>query len=243
MAAYYNEVEPFAAQWLRNLIAENLIAPGVVDERSIHDVQPADLAGFTQCHFFAGLGGWSRAMRLAGWPDDRPVWTGSCPCQPFSVAGKQAGFDDPRHLWPQFRRLISERQPATVFGEQVAGASDWLRIVRGDLEAMDYAVGAVPVEAASAGAKHRRDRYWFVANTNSYNSERWSGPVQMGREWGAGETEQVVQQDGDEWAAEPQPGTLAYGVPARMEQLRAYGNAIDPRPAAAFIGAAMECLP
>jgi len=163
-SAYYNEIDPFAAQWLRNLIEANLIAPGEVDERSIEDVRPDDLRGFTQCHFFAGIGGWSYALRLAGWPDDEPVWTGSCPCQPFSVAGFQNGFSDKRHLWPEFKRLISERNPPVIFGEQVAAASQWLGRVRGDLEEMDYAVGAVPIEAASDGACHYRDRYWFVAH-------------------------------------------------------------------------------
>ncbi|WP_369050472.1 DNA cytosine methyltransferase [Burkholderia gladioli] len=165
MSAYYNEIDPYAAQWLRNLIAAGHIAPGDVDERSIEDVRPDDLCGYTQCHFFAGLGGWSRALRLAGWPDDRPVWTGSCPCQPFSVAGKGLGFDDPRHLWPHWYWLIKQRRPATIFGEQVAAATDWLGLVRNNLEALEYAVGAMPIEAASAGAEHFRDRYWFVADS------------------------------------------------------------------------------
>src|SRR5688572_30643871 len=62
---YYNEHDPYAAAWLRNLIAAGHIAPGDVDERSILDVQPADLAGYVQCHFFAGIGVWSHALRLA----------------------------------------------------------------------------------------------------------------------------------------------------------------------------------
>ncbi len=119
---YYNEIDPYAAQWLRNLIEAGHIAPGVVDERSIVDVKADDLAGFRQCHFFAGIGVWSYALRLAGWPDDREVWTGSCPCQPFSAAGKQSGMSDERHLWPAWFRLIRECKPAVVFGEQVASA-------------------------------------------------------------------------------------------------------------------------
>ena len=164
MAAYYNEFDPYAAQWLRNLIAAGHIVPGDVDERSIKDVKADDLKGYTQAHFFAGIGGWSYALRSAGWPDDRPVWTGSCPCQPFSVAGFQGGFDDERHLWPAWQQLISERSPTVVFGEQVAAASKWLDLVRSDLEKMGYAVGAIPIEAASADADHFRDRYWFVAD-------------------------------------------------------------------------------
>lgn len=120
MPAYYNEIEPYAAEWLRNLIVAGLIAPGDVDTRSIEDVRPDDLRGYEQCHFFAGIGGWSYALRLAGVPDDRRIWTGSCPCQPFSAAGKGAGFADERHLWPAFFHLIRECRPERVVGEQVA---------------------------------------------------------------------------------------------------------------------------
>ncbi|MBS4048142.1 MAG: DNA cytosine methyltransferase [Alphaproteobacteria bacterium] len=175
MTAWYNEIDPYAAQWLRNLIAAGHIAPGEVDERSITEVQPDDLKGFTQCHFFAGVGIWSLALRMAGWPDGRPVWTGSCPCQPFSVAGKQKGFTDERHLWPVWQRLIAERRPPVVFGEQVAAASQWLGLVRGDLEAMGYAVGCEAIQAASAGADHLRDRFWFVGDdTRLGRGEGWS---------------------------------------------------------------------
>ncbi len=164
MTAYYNENDPYAAAWLRNLISGGLISPGDVDERSVSDVRAGDLAGYEQCHFFAGIGGWSYSLRLAGWPDSERVWTGSCPCQPFSSAGKQKGFADARHLWPVWRELIRECRPATVLGEQVASATEWLGLVRGDLEALGYAVGAMPIQAASAGADHLRDRFWFVAD-------------------------------------------------------------------------------
>ncbi|HCA9766707.1 TPA: DNA cytosine methyltransferase [Klebsiella variicola subsp. variicola] len=164
-AAYYNEIDPFAAQWLRNLIAAGHIAPGEVDERSIEDVTPDDLRGFTQCHFFAGIGVWSHSLRLAGWPDDRSVWTGSCPCQPFSAAGKGDGFADERHLWPHFFHLISERRPQHVFGEQVASgnANTWFDLVQADLEGMGYAFGLVPFTSAGIGAPHIRERAYWVA--------------------------------------------------------------------------------
>lgn len=166
-AAYYNEIDPFAAQWLRNLIAGGHIAPGEVDERSIEDVTPDDLRGFTQCHFFAGIGVWSHSLRIAGWPDDKPVWTGSCPCQPFSAAGKGDGFADERHLWPHFFHLISERIPQHVFGEQVASgnANTWFDLVQADLEGMGYAFGLVPFAAAGVGAPHIRERAYWVAES------------------------------------------------------------------------------
>ena len=169
MGAYYNEIDPFAAQWLRNLIAGGHIAPGEVDERSIEDVKPDDLRGFTQCHFFAGIGIWSHSLRLARWPDDKPVWTGSCPCQPFSEAGKGDGFADERHLWPAFFHLISERRPQHVFGEQVAAgnANVWFDLVQADLEGMDYAFGLVPFTSASIGAPHIRERAYWVAHAGS----------------------------------------------------------------------------
>ncbi|ELO4293827.1 DNA cytosine methyltransferase [Escherichia coli] len=173
-AAYYNEIDPFAAQWLRNLIAGGHIAPGEVDERSIEDVTPDDLRGFTQCHFFAGIGVWSHSLRLAGWPDDKPVWTGSCPCQPFSAAGKGDGFADERHLWPHFFHLISERRPQHVFVEQVAAgnANVWFDLVQADLEVMGYAFGLVPFAAAGIGAPHIRERAYWVAHAHSQIDDR-----------------------------------------------------------------------
>ncbi|HCT9373738.1 DNA cytosine methyltransferase [Klebsiella quasipneumoniae] len=183
-SAYYNEIDPFAAQWLRNLIAAGHIAPGEVDERSIEDVTPDDLRGFTQCHFFAGIGIWSHSLRLAGWPDDRPVWTGSCPCQPFSAAGKGDGFADERHLWPHFFHLISERRPQHVFGEQVASgnANTWFDLVQADLEGVGYAFGLVPFTSAGIGAPHIRERAYWVANADSVISDRSGNVRASGRD-------------------------------------------------------------
>lgn len=166
---YYNEIDKYAAQWLRNLIEARHIPNGDVDDRSISDVRPSDLVGYTQCHFFAGIGGWSLALRLAGWPDDRPVWTGSCPCQPFSVAGQGAGTADERHLWPHWFHLIRALRPDTIFGEQVEAAINhgWLDLVQDDLEGEGYAFGAVGVPAAGVGAPHIRQRLWFVADSNN----------------------------------------------------------------------------
>lgn len=164
--AYYNENDPKIAAWLRELIKRRLIIDGVVDTRSIEDVVPHDIKEFKQCHFFAGIGGWPYALRLAGWPDDRAVWTGSCPCQPFSAAGKRKGTNDERHLWPAWFYLIELCRPSVIFGEQVASAPAWLDLVQDDLEGCDYAVGAICLPACSIGAPHIRQRLWFVAEPN-----------------------------------------------------------------------------
>jgi DNA (cytosine-5)-methyltransferase 1 len=171
---YYNEHDPKAATWLRELITAGLIPAGDVDTRSITQVSPDDLSNYTQCHFFAGIGGWSYALQLAGWPPSRRAWTGSCPCQPFSQAGKQMGRRDPRHLWPAFRRLINRCRPPIVFGEQVASADGrlWLAGVSANLETMGYATAAADLCAASVGAPHPRQRLYWMANDAS---ERWNG--------------------------------------------------------------------
>ena len=166
--AYYNEIDSFCCGWLSNLMDAGVITPGVIDNRSIEDVSPDDVAGFTRVGFFAGIGVWDYALRLARWPDDRPVWHGSCPCQPFSSAGKGAGFADERHLWPAFFHLIEQCRPAIVFGEQVAckAVEPWIDLVQTDLEAVGYAFGCVPFPSASVGAPHIRDRAYWVANSS-----------------------------------------------------------------------------
>jgi DNA (cytosine-5)-methyltransferase 1 len=242
LPAYYNEFDPFAAEWLKKLIDKNLIAKGDVDVRSITEVQPDDLKGYTQCHFFAGIGGWSYALRLAGWDDKRPVWTGSCPCQSFSSAGKQKGKDDARHLWPVWSRLIRECRPATVFGEQVANAitHEWLDEVATDLETENYAFGSAVLPACSVGAPHRRDRLWFVAANN--RSKRGEGfqqeeiQIQQGFSW----CENVRGVEDLRNRPDLYPPTLCStrdGVLNLVEQLRGYGNAIVPQVAAEFIRA------
>jgi len=169
MTAYYNEVDPFAAAWLRELITAGLIAPGDVDDRDIRDVTPNDIAAYDQCHFFAGIGTWSYALRQAGWPDDQPVWTGSCPCQPFSSAGTRDGFDDERHLWPSWFWLIKQSGPGVILGEQVASHDGlaWLDLVQADLENEGYFVGVLDLCAAGFGAPHLRQRLYFVADISS----------------------------------------------------------------------------
>lgn len=138
----YNENDEFAASWLQELIDHGVIPKGQVDRRSIVDLAPADVAGPGQRHFFAGIGGWPYALRLAGLPDDADIWTGSCPCQGLSDAGERRGFLDPRHLWPAWFPLIEQCRPPVLFGEQVASTLglEWLDLVFADLERSTFTV-------------------------------------------------------------------------------------------------------
>jgi len=241
MAAYYNELDPCAAGWLRELIKEGLIAHGEVDTRSIVDVSPGDLRGFTQCHFFAGIGGWSYALRLAGWPDDRPVWTGSCPCQPFSAAGKRKGKADERHLWPEFYRLIKECRPDTVFGEQVAGklGEEWVDGAANGMEAVNYAFAPVILPACCVGARQERKRFWFVAD-RFWNEQSRKEP----RSRKAGRVGRIIEPF--PWH-EPWESALARfravddGLPRRVWATDGARNAIVPQVAAEVIRAYLEC--
>lgn len=261
MGAYYNEIEPYAAQWLRNLIKAGHIAEGDVDERSIVEVEASDLRKYDQCHFFAGIGAWSYALRSAGWADDRKVWTGSCPCQPFSTAGTKRGFADERHLWPVWAKLIAQCRPDVLFGEQVANraALEWLDVVRGDLERNGYAVGAIDLCAASVGAPHIRQRLYWVADARhgrrqerepilaeSVRSPRGEGPTQangIARQGSSSfwiPTEWLECDDGKKRPTEPGLCPLAYGPANRMGRIRAYGNALVAPVAEAFVRAYMD---
>lgn len=161
----YTDNEPFVCRWMEELIAQKHLPPGAVNETCIKELEAKDLDGFERVHFFAGIGGWAYALELAGWPRGYPVWTGSCPCQPFSAAGKRKGEEDSRHVWPDWFRLIRQCRPAIIFGEQVSSDDGyrWLAGVFADLEAEGYSVGAADLPACGVGAPHRRYRLYWVA--------------------------------------------------------------------------------
>jgi len=252
---YYNEYDPHAAAWLRQLIADGQIPNGVVDDRSIVEVSPSDLSEYTQCHFFAGIGGWSRALDLAKWDRERSVWTASLPCQPFSSAGKQAGTSDERHLWPVFQRLVRECRPTAIFGEQVASKiarEEWFPGVCMDLQAMGYPVTAVDLCAPCAGedgegrlvrgdqeswepivigAPHIRQRLYWVAYRGV--ADTFSGG-QRGRDQrglGTGREQMAQQEDGANAPDEPSDGRSDAGGTSdhRMAQPRNDGAGSQPR--------------
>ena len=240
---YYNENDRFAAQWLRELIRDELIPNGVVDERTILDVSPAEVRGFAHCHFFAGIAGWSEALRLAQWPKDREVWTASVPCQPLSVAGKQRGDADTRHLWPTFYNLVAECRPSTIFGEQVAShlGREWLCGVRADLEDIGYAIGIADLPASGVSAPHLRQRLYWVGHSDE--------PRPQGRSIDAGECSDqlspwasgkfVACEDGKKRRVKSSILPVVDGFPNRVGVLRGAGNAIVPQVAAAFIEASL----
>ncbi len=275
----YNEIDPFCCAWLSNLMDAGHIRPGTIIQKSICDLAVDEVAPYELLHFFAGIGGWDYALTLADWQSDgRVTWTGSCPCQPLSGAGRRQGHADERHLWPAFHRLIAECRPPVVCGEQVASrlGREWLAGVRADLEAVGYAVGAADLCAAGVGAPHIRQRLFWVADAQGGNrqvSVRGRRPQQesaqprgcggtgglanaddagpQGR--GRGELQERPGQstpwargtplpcrDGKARRAEPGVFPLAHGVSGRVGRLRAYGNAIVPQAAAAFIRAYLD---
>lgn len=263
---YYNEYDKSAAAWLRELIKEGLISNGEVDERSIVEVEASDIAGFRQHHFFAGIGGWSYALRIAGWPDDIPVWTASLPCQPFSVAGKQLGKSDERHLLPHFIELVRKCNPATLFGGQVPGAirHGWLDDLYAEMEDCGYSCGSIIAGAHSVGAAHIRQRLYWVADSNEQRLQRRARTASSDQ-WAIGANSMVDRlycRDGKYRPIESGIKPLVDGVSrgmvhsgnqsapinanatqeARAMRLRGYGNAIVPKLAAQFIESFMEII-
>jgi DNA (cytosine-5)-methyltransferase 1 len=231
---------------------DGLIPQGDVDERDIEDVKKEDLEGYTQAHFFAGIGGWPLALALAGVPDDFPLWTGSCPCQDFSVAGNQPGFEGEKDLWPEFHRLIAARRPALVFGEQVEAAvrvgdkrQSWLDRLASDLRETGYEVGSAVLSALLVGANHRRERIYFVADSDGESRTPVLKPLghSEGFDFWHGFWEDRVWfkgSDGKKHGREPNSRLVDDGLPATLALLRGAGNAIVPQLAAEFVSAFFE---
>ena len=241
MAAYYNDSHPYAVAWLRALIREGLLPAGDVDDRDIRDVCLSDLRGYRQCHFFAGMGGWPLILEQMGWPENRQIWTGSCPCQSISSAGQRNGSEDKRHLWPEFFRLIEAFRPRVVIGEQVSGGlgAEWLAAVFMDLEEADYAIAGADLPAATAGAPHIRQRLWFGASAGDATAG-W--PIRP-KGW-------ITQSQGmwdraikvpctDGKTRRIREGLVPLALPSqmRLEQLKAIGNAVVPSVGGLFLRA------
>ena len=237
---FYNDIDQNACEWLRQLISDEYLPPGDVDNRSIIEITPDEIRHYHQCHFFAGIGGWPLALDLAGW--DGPCWTGSCPCQPLSVAGLRKGHADERHLWPTLHLLVTECRPAIFFGEQVASKDgrEWLAAVRHDMEGIGYAIGAADLCPTAFGIDQNRERLFFAAvspgsmsagrNQNGWRN-RWAGKVEAHRRYA-------------DWRSSCEVGVLDDGVSNRMAKscIKGFGNAIVPQVAAQFVMSTADIL-
>jgi DNA (cytosine-5)-methyltransferase 1 len=243
---FYNDNEPFVCAWMQNLMNAGLISRGVIDGRSITDIQPADVSGFNRCHFFSGLGGWDYALQLAGWPDDRPVWTASLPCQPFSVAGKRQGEWDSRHLWPAFYDFVCECKPTTIFGEQAGEKSTraWFRQIQFDLEDLGYAVAGVRLPASCVGNRIMRQRLWWVASSENKSRSQVDSVSER-----HAKASKMFRVEPFPWEALPEVGGEMddrfvtgepHGVSRNVGAVRSIGNSIVPQVAAEFIKAYLE---
>lgn len=259
---YYNEFDEPTAWWLKGLSDNGIIPKGVVDTRSIVDVDPDELKQYTQCHFFAGIGGWAYALMLANAPKELNIYTGSCPCQPFSNAGRKKGMDDERNLWKVFYEIIDRNRPAIVLGEQTDTAIrfGWLDVVCNDLEASGYSTGAAILTASMLGSPHTRRRlYWGGVQKNALedpNGIRFKRELSLGDQRGSigqlqSHSEEPVSSckcfweygewqkgtNGKSYLFQPGDFPLVNGVPNRVLKCRGYGNAIVPQVGAFFIKA------
>lgn len=231
MLAYYNEIDPYAVCWLRNLIDNRLIMPGQVDDRSIKDVKLRDIDGFNRCHFFAGIAGWELALKLSDWPENIPVWTGSCPCQPYSVASHGLSKND-KVLWPCWFRLVQQSKPPVIFSEQVDSLAGrkWLEKAIYDLSRIGYNVTYASICASLLGFPRRR-RLWLAADSDSNIERNGTIHAKMASLQASSEMVRV------NWRELRRMDKDSNGVPATMGRRRAYGNAIVPQVASAFISA------
>lgn len=244
---YYNEIDRHAAAWLRELIKEGLISNGEVDERDIREVRPNDLKGFVQCHFFAGIGGWSLALRTAEWPDARSIWTGSCPCQDFSRCGKQAGFAGDRDLWPSWFELIRVRRPDRLFGEQVDDAPEWYDRTAADLESIGYTPGAAILPTYATGGASERLRLYFAADAALFDGASRGCLGSRGIRRASSQSRRFpCLHVAGRWWREDEGGeclsTLVRPFDGLSTILAGFGNAIHPPTAAEFIKAYEETI-
>jgi DNA (cytosine-5)-methyltransferase 1 len=187
------------------------------------------------------------------------VICGGYPCQPFSAAGKQQGEKDPRHLWPEMRRIIREARPRWVIAENVRGhVSLGFDAVASQLEDDGFTVWPFLVPACAVGAPHRRDRLWIVAYASRPGRQQVSGSpschegANAGRQaksdyepkcdgqscgtWNVAHSHSqsqigpaIARQECHSWAIEPAVGRVAHGVSKRLDRVRSLGNAVVPQ--------------
>jgi len=180
------------------------------------------------------------ADRFRGMVD---IITGGYPCQPFSYAGVRRGDQDDRHLWPAMLTVIEKVRPNWVIGENVAGhITLGLDTVLSDLEAAGYASRCFVIPAVAADARHRRDRCWIVANTDSAHPQRgrFSSGIQPQHPKSDGRSDKGRWQAPQFWEPEPAICRVVNGVPGRIHRLKQLGNSIVPQVAARILYAIRE---
>ena len=106
---------------------------------------------------------------------------GGPPCQPFSVAGKQAGAQDPRNMWGEFVRCVRQSRPRAFIAENVVGlldrkfASFVQRTIVAPLQE-EYVVFKFRLAAHDFGVPQARRRVFFVGFRAGRDADRWIGP-------------------------------------------------------------------
>jgi DNA (cytosine-5)-methyltransferase 1 len=206
---------------------------------------------------------WSNVRTFDGKPWRGVVdWiSGGFPCQPFSVAGKQLGEDDPRHLWPQFVRIIGEVRPRLVFLENVpgvvklGGAS-----IASDLADLGYRFAWTTLRASDVGAPHHRRRWFCVADAYREGEPRIPILPKMAefsttdvphtnntgqrKQWRTltNETPHEAIECRGWWSIEPGVRRVVDGMADRVDRLRACGNGVVPQQAETAFRYLIECL-
>lgn len=178
------------------------------------------------------------------------IITGGYPCQPFSVAGKQHGEQDPRHLWPEMFRIIQECRPTWVIGENVSGHIKLgLDSVLQDLESANYSTRTFVISASGVGANHQRQRTWVLGHSEHHglSTSTQPGIVIKNGDHLAQRTNQTTEptrtskSSGDVdvensvpscwrnwWESEPPVGRVANGISGQVDRLKSLGNSLVP---------------
>lgn len=246
----YTDIDEFCIWWIKRLVLQQELPYGECLTEDITNFDMGLLEWYNHCHFFAGIGGWALALSMAGVTHDFNVWTGSCPCQPFSTASTNPkGVEDDRHLWPEMERLIDFGKPTTFFGEQVASKYgwDWLSNVRADLENQDYEFGSAQLSAANCGLPHIRKRLYFVAHSMRLRQERME-PTWKTIRLGLTQEKPKINSNRIPPRSEfkPNPSFLLShdGIPPHMAKsvIHGFGNAIVPELASLFIQSSFEAI-
>lgn len=156
------------------------------------------------------------------------VICGGFPCQPVSKAGQHRAEADERWIWPEFARIVRGVRPRYVVIENVPGlltasGGRAAQAVLGDLAELGFDAEWACIPAAAVGAPHLRYRVLLVAYPNDSGLQ---GPEPAERRFVFARSGLPTRR---EWPTEPSVGRVAYGVPSRVDRLRAIGNAVVPQ--------------